>query len=224
MHQNDAGDDQKEPITTVNPAKAPMQSLCLLPLLPALLLPGLGALIALAIVITVLVFVRASRGPTLALRDRGIGVSVAIGIASGLGVVVAFGVVLEPIIEQVTSSRVDLGALAGVEGDFPAFLMLLAFGLLFGGIVEEVIFRGYVVGWGTALFGARAAPWLVVLSAVVFGVSHLYQGVAGMLATGLVGFAFGLLYLGTNRRLLPVIVAHMTVNAYGITMLYLGFG
>lgn len=208
----------------MNSANAPMKSLALLPLLPALLLPGIGVLISLAIVITVLIFVQAARAPTLALRDRSFGVSVAIGVAAGLGVIVAFGLLVEPLIERATGSRVDLGAMAAVEGDVVAFLLLLGLGLIFGGIVEEVIFRGYVVGWGAALFGAQAAPWLVVLSAVVFGVSHLYQGVAGMFATGLVGLTFGLLYLWMNRQLLPVIVAHMTVNAYGITMLYLGFG
>lgn len=201
-----------------------MKSLVLLPLLPAVLVPGLGVLISLAIVVTVLIFLHSARAPTLALRDRSVGASVAIGIAAGLGVVLVFGLIVEPVIERLTGSSVDLAALEGIEGDLGAFLLLLALGLLFGGIVEEVIFRGYVVGWGTALFGARAAPWLVLLSAVVFGVSHLYQGVAGMFATGLVGLAFGLLYLWMNCRLLPVIVAHMTVNAYGITMLYLGFG
>lgn len=44
----------------------------------------------------------------------------------------------------------------------------------------------------------------------------------GVLVTGLVGLCFGLFYLWLGRSLLPVIVAHMTVNAWGITGLYLG--
>lgn len=200
----------------------PMKALCLLPLLPALLLPGVGVVFSLAIVIVVLLFLPPSRAPTLALRDRSFAASVALGVAAGVAVVVLFGVLIEPMVEWATGSRVDLDALANIEGDLGAFLILLVFGLLFGGVVEEVIFRGYLVGWGTALFGAGAGPSLALLSAVVFGISHYYQGPAGMISTGLVGLAFGVLYLWTNRSLLPVIVAHMTVNAYGITLLYFG--
>lgn len=199
-----------------------MKVACLLPLLPALLLPGVGVLFSLAIVIAALYLLPASRQPTLALREGSILASVVIGIAAGLAVVLVFGLIIEPLIERLTGNRIDLSALADIEGDLVAFLMLLAFGLLFGGIVEEMIFRGYVVGWGTVLFGTRAAYPLVLLSATVFGVSHYYQGPAGMLATGLVGLAFGLLYLQVGRRLLPVIVAHMTVNAHGITLLFFG--
>lgn len=206
----------------MSPGHGSLKALCLLPLLPALLMPGTGVLFSLAIVVAVLLFVPSSRLPTLALREGSIGASVAIGVAAGLAVVLAFGLVIEPLIERLTGGRIDLSALSDIEGDAGAFLSLLAFGLLFGGIVEEVIFRGYVVGWGTALFGTQSAYRLVLLSSLVFGVSHFYQGPVGMLSTGLVGLAFGLLYVRVGRRLLPVIVAHMTVNAYGITLLYLG--
>lgn len=199
-----------------------LKTLCLLPLIPALLLPGVGVLASLIIVAFVLLFVKSSRGSTLAMRHRSIPFSILIGALFGLALTLAFGLVVEPLIERATGSPIDLTELGAIEGDFGAFLLLLAIGLLFGGIVEEVIFRGYVVGWGVALFGARAAPWLCVLSALVFGISHLYQGMTGVVATGLIGLCFGLLYLWTGRRLLPVIVAHMTVNAIGITALYLG--
>lgn len=201
-----------------------LKFLCLLPLLPALLLPGVGVLASLIIVATVLLFVKASRPPTLALVHRNVVASVASGLIFGLAVTLAFGLALEPLIERMAGDPIDLSALGDIEGDIRAFLLLLAVGLLFGGIVEEVIFRGYVVGWGAALFGARAGPWLCVLSAAVFGISHLYQGVAGVVATGLIGLCFGFFYLWTGRRLLPVIVAHMTVNAVGVTALYLGAG
>lgn len=204
------------------PGSTWLKALCLLPLVPALLLPGVGVLASLIIVVAVLVFVKSSRAPTLAMRHRSIFLSVAVGLAFGLAATLAFGLLMEPVIERLAGSRIDLTALGGIEGDFGAYLMLLAVALLFGGVVEEVIFRGYVVGWGAALFGDRAAPWLCVLSATVFGISHLYQGPAGVVATGLIGLCFGLLYLWTGRRLLPVIVAHMTVNAVGVTALYLG--
>jgi hypothetical protein len=195
---------------------------CLFPLLPALFLPGFGVLISLAIVIAVLVAVKPSRGPALALRYGGAIRSFAIGIAVGAAIALAFDFLVEPLVELLTGSPIDLESMANVEGNLVNFLILLALGLLFGGIAEELIFRGFVVGWGCALFGERAGPWLVLLSASVFGAAHLYQGLSGMITTGLIGLLFGILYLSVGRKLLPCIAAHMTVNAYGITQIYLG--
>ncbi len=209
---------------TRDTGKALLQFLCLLPLLTALVLPGVGVLASLIVVAAVVLFVKAARPHTFAMVHRSVPASVAMGLIFGLAVTLAFGLVFEPLIERAAGDPIDLSALGNIEGDFRAFLLLLAIGLLFGGVIEEVIFRGYVIGWGTALFGARAAPWLCVLSAAVFGISHLYQGVAGVVATGLIGLCFGFFYLWTGRRLLPVIVAHMTVNAVGVTALYLGAG
>lgn len=203
----------------------PLQAvLCLSPLVPALLLPGLGALVSLLIVILALIFVVESRQPTLALRYQSTVRSIAIGALFGLLVAISFDMVVEPFVERLTNDRIDLGNFAGVEGNLAKYLVLMAVGLLFGGIAEELIFRGFVVGWGSAIFGKHAAPWLVLLSAATFGATHIYQGLAGVIATGLIGLLFGLLYLYVGRKLLPAIVAHMIVNAYGITMIYLGLG
>ena len=209
---------------TRDPGNVLLKTLCLLPLIPALAFPGVGVLASLIIVVLVLLFVKASRGPTLAMRHRSIPVSVALGLVFGVMVTLVFGLLIEPVIERVTGEPLDLTALGGIEGDVRGFLLLLALGLLFGGVVEEVIFRGYLVGWGAALFGPGAGLWLCLLSASVFGISHIYQGITGVLTTGLIGLCFGLFYLWTNRRLLPVIVAHMTVNAFGVTALFLGVG
>ena len=82
---------------------------------------------------------------------------------------------------------------------------------------------GFVIGWGTQLFGDKSGLLLAFLSAAAFGAAHLYQGIAGVLSTGLTGLIFGILYLLTGRKLLPVVLAHMTVNFIGITQIYLGY-
>ncbi len=63
---------------------------------------------------------------------------------------------------------------------------------------------------------------LVVLSSAVFGAAHLYQGLSGAISTGLIGLGFALLYVGTGRKLLAPALAHMTLDAIGITQIYLG--
>jgi uncharacterized protein len=140
----------------------------------------------------------------------------------GLVAAVAFDFIVEPFVERVTGQEIVLESLGEIEGDLLQYLSLLAVGVLFGGLVEELLFRGFVIGWGAHLFGSHRGAWLALLSAVVFGFSHLYQNIAGVITTGLVGLLLGWLYLRMGRKLLPPIAAHMTINAYGITLLYLG--
>lgn len=79
------------------------------------------------------------------------------------------------------------------------------------GVCEELLFRGYLVwvlGHAMPLVAAHA------VSAVLFGVGHLYQGPRGIVRTGLAGAFFSGLVLLTGM-LWPAIVVHaaMDVNA-----------
>ena len=79
---------------------------------------------------------------------------------------------------------------------------------LTAGIVEEIVYRGFVL-WYLAhfmpLWGA------VALSTVAFGIGHGYQGPNGALRAGAVGFAFALFYVGTGSIWLPI-VAHVLLD------------
>lgn len=77
--------------------------------------------------------------------------------------------------------------------------------------VEELLFRGVLVGATAAAFGVT--PWLlVVVSAAVFAVGHGLQGAGGQLGAGLLGVALGVAYVVTDS-LVVVIVAHYLLNA-----------
>jgi len=76
---------------------------------------------------------------------------------------------------------------------------------LSAGFCEEVLFRGYLQQQFSALTRSTLAG--VLLSAVVFGASHGYEGAARMLLIGIFGFLFGLLAWG-RKSLRPGILAH----------------
>lgn len=70
------------------------------------------------------------------------------------------------------------------------------------GIVEEIFYRGFVI-WYLSQF---VPLWgAVVASSVIFGVGHSYQGVGGMVRTGLLGLGSGALYVFTGSIWLPII-------------------
>lgn len=76
------------------------------------------------------------------------------------------------------------------------------------GIVEETVYRGFVIWYLAALMPVWAA---VIVSSIAFGLAHSYQGTNGATRAGLVGLAFGIFYIGTGSIWLPII-AHAILD------------
>ena len=180
-----------------------------------------GSLASLAIVLLTLALVKSSRGPTLALLGDRWMRNAAIGILGGLVLWFLSDQVWEPML-KLWVGPIKLDSLASVRGNLLNYFALMAVAFVYGGVVEEMVFRGLVIGWGSTLFGPRSVFPLVLLSSVVFGSAHFYQGLSGSISTGLIGLGFALLYVGTGRKLLAPVLAHMVVDAIGVTQLYLG--
>ncbi len=210
-------------MVNANAKKFAVALVCLSPLVPALLFPGVGVLASLGIVLAALFLIKQSRAGVLPFVDHSIFRSVLLGIGFGILIQISLHFLIEPLIEQLSQSEISLENFDEVNGNLANYLMLLALGLLFGGIVEELIFRGFVIGWGVRIFGERSGIFLAILSASAFGAAHMYQGIAGVVTTGLTGMILGFIYLFVGRKLLPVIVTHMTINFIGITQIYLGY-
>jgi membrane protease YdiL (CAAX protease family) len=75
---------------------------------------------------------------------------------------------------------------------------------------EELLFRGFLI-WFFANF---AGLWgAVLLTSLLFGLGHAYQGWRGILRTGLIGLGFGIAYALT-QSLWWLMVAHIVLNLY----------
>jgi membrane protease YdiL (CAAX protease family) len=70
------------------------------------------------------------------------------------------------------------------------------------GLLEEIFFRGIVQSHIAALYTTSSA---VVLSGILFGVAHFYQGVSGILGTSALGIWLGMTYAVTGNLLVPVV-------------------
>jgi membrane protease YdiL (CAAX protease family) len=86
------------------------------------------------------------------------------------------------------------------------------------GICEEIIFRGYLQRQLGAITGSILAG--AVLSAVVFGAAHGYEGRSRMVLLGIYGLMFGLLAMW-RRSLRPGMIAHAWHDAFSGVMLRL---
>jgi len=76
---------------------------------------------------------------------------------------------------------------------------------------EELLFRGFLM-WFFLPFGGLWGG--AVLSSLLFGTAHAYQGWRGIARTGLVGFAFAAAYALTHS-LWWLMLAHMALNLGG---------
>lgn len=84
------------------------------------------------------------------------------------------------------------------------------------GVCEELIFRGFLLALLTSLSGLYVG---VLLSAMLFGLCHAYQGVNGIIKTGLFGLVFTLIVVATGS-LLPAIIIHVAVDIAGGELSY----
>lgn len=90
-------------------------------------------------------------------------------------------------------------------------LMLFLLVAISAGIWEELMYRGFLVWYLLPLGGTVAA---VVLSSLIFGAGHLYQGWKGLPRTAAIGLAFATGYVLTGS-LWWAMLAHALVDIYG---------
>ena len=84
------------------------------------------------------------------------------------------------------------------------------------GICEEVLSRGYLLWYLQSLGLGRGA---VVVAIVAFGLAHAFQGIRGIVGTGITGAVFMGLYLLTGSIVAPIVL-HATVDLANGVMAY----
>jgi membrane protease YdiL (CAAX protease family) len=73
------------------------------------------------------------------------------------------------------------------------------------GFGEEVFFRGYLISLWERLSGSKAQS--VIVTSLLFGIVHVYQGVYGVASATGIGLVYGLMFVRL-RRLWPLAFAH----------------
>jgi hypothetical protein len=144
-----------------------------------------------------------------------------LGIATGIGVKLLMKAVVMPYLGAPPTNPF----LAPLEGDLAASLSATVRMMVLGGVLEEIVFRGFLfnrlqTAMGTG-FSARAA--MVVGAGLFFGAVHYFgQGVFGAVHAAILGIVFGAVYFLNRQRLGCLIVTHAVFNATGVWMTYAG--
>lgn len=102
---------------------------------------------------------------------------------------------IENVVQFVPHTRGELRSFMGVS--------------ITAGIVEEIVYRGFVLWY----LGLYMPLWLAIaVSSLAFGLAHSYQGPSGAVRCGLVGLVFGIFYVMTGSIWLPII-GHILLDA-----------
>ena len=101
-----------------------------------------------------------------------------------------------------------------IPDDIPR-IVLAVFLVTVVAVAEETIFRGYLImRFRDLKTGTLTA---IVLSAFIFSIGHGYEGTAGVITVGVMGFVFALVYLWRRCIVAPVIM-HCLVDFISIVV------
>jgi membrane protease YdiL (CAAX protease family) len=75
-------------------------------------------------------------------------------------------------------------------------------------VVEETVFRGYLMLRFEAVTGRRSAA--MILSSLVFSLGHGYEGMAGVISVFVLGVVFALVYLWRQSVVAPIVIHFLT--------------
>jgi uncharacterized protein len=92
------------------------------------------------------------------------------------------------------------------------------------GITEEIRFRGFLL-WFLQSLPLGLNSWTALaIASVCFGIAHWYQGISGVLSTGLAGALLGYIVIQT-QSLYVAMVIHALIDLRLIAMVWaLGTG
>ena len=132
-----------------------------------------------------------------------------------------FGLYLAPEIMKL-GERPNISHLMNIPGNFQGLIVSLILVWITAAFLEEFIFRGFLLNAIDRLLGnTNWSIWVsVLISAVIFGAIHAYQGLTGILLTGTIGLIFGVAFVINGRRLWPIILMHGIIDTMSFISIY----
>jgi membrane protease YdiL (CAAX protease family) len=136
-------------------------------------------------------------------------------MAAGLALQAISTYVTEPVMLHVFHQHEDLSEFRQLVGNWKLALLALLVVWTLAAFGEEMVFRGYVFGRIADLTGTKVAA--VLLTTILFGFGHYYQGWAGVVDSCISGLTLALLYARTGNLWLPIL-AHGLTDTFGLLL------
>ncbi len=131
-------------------------------------------------------------------------------------------VLIQPFIEK-AFGQIDLSGFDWLKGNIAGLLTYLAIAWTLAAIGEELVFRGFVQKRLALVLKESQNGWLLaaIVSSIIFGIAHTYQGSSGIISTGLIGFILALVFMKNKSNLVLPMLIHGFYDTLGLMLLYL---
>ncbi|WCN39623.1 CPBP family intramembrane glutamic endopeptidase [Aneurinibacillus uraniidurans] len=86
------------------------------------------------------------------------------------------------------------------------------------GVCEELLYRSFLMYYLPSLLDTQSVWISLILSSLIFGLAHTYQGVKGAMKATTLGMYFCLLYLVTDS-IIPGMILHTLIDLAGVFMM-----
>ena len=128
---------------------------------------------------------------------------------------------VEPLSEKLTNTKHDHSIVESVKGNWRALLQWLIIVWVLVAFLEEGIYRGFLMTEIASVIGDSniANVINVLITSVVFGLSHGYQNRSGILSTGITGIALGSIFVLSDFNLWLAILTHGFIDTVGIILI-----
>lgn len=132
----------------------------------------------------------------------------------------AMDLAIQPAITWIFREPANYSAFASLEGNASKLGKYLLYMWLSAALGEELLFRGFVFLQLKKIYGER--PVLtILLSALLFALPHVYQGVSGLLVTFVFGLIFGAIYARFKNIWINILV-HGLIDTMFLALAYFG--
>lgn len=131
--------------------------------------------------------------------------------------------VISPLVIALIGSTPDQSLFQSMVGDFQQLVNTLLVGWIVGALFEELVFHGFLFQQLLdRLPSSYAQITSLLFTSILFGYLHQYQGLAGQIVTGFVGFILGCITLYHKRSIWMSIWVHGFINTLFAFSVYYG--
>lgn len=128
--------------------------------------------------------------------------------------------IFDPIINWICNESADYSMFKPLENNTPLYTKWMFMMWISAAFGEELLFRSFMFSQLQRILGNKKTL-MVLITAVLFAIPHMYQGIAGIISTFVFGVLFGILYMRYQNLWVNVIV-HGLVDTLFLTLSYLG--
>lgn len=123
---------------------------------------------------------------------------------------ILISLILAPLVINLTKKPINTSQFDLLRGNVPALIIGLGIVWTLAAFGEEMVFRGYIMHTLARPFKHKSLGWViaVVMTSILFGLGHSYQGMTGIILTGAVGMIYALAFFASGKNLWVPILIH----------------